>query len=119
MNCDPEMRHALTDAESGLMRPGALPHIDTATAAGNKSLLDSIEKAKPKGCREPDPIKNQEGQQVTSLMILGSGAKLISSTKGMVMISNRQLGWHGHCSFAVSKALAIYQAMGVTNVVCS
>ena len=55
------MRNALTDAESGLMRPGAFPHIDTATAAGNKTLLDSIEKAKPKGCREPDPIKNQEG----------------------------------------------------------
>ena len=49
MNCDAELRNVLTDAETGLTRPGALPQIDTATAAGNKTLLDSIEKATYKG----------------------------------------------------------------------
>ena len=49
MDCDPDLRRALTDAETGLMRPGALPHIDTATAAGNKTLLESIDKATSKG----------------------------------------------------------------------
>lgn len=46
MSCDADMRNALTDADTGLMRAGALPHIDTATAAGNKALLESIEKAR-------------------------------------------------------------------------
>lgn len=39
------MRQALVDSEDGLLRPGALPKVATATAAGNKSLLDAIEKA--------------------------------------------------------------------------
>eukprot|EP00435_Cladocopium_sp_Y103_P018957 s2662_g4.t1 len=45
MDVNPEMRAALTDAETGLLRPGALPALTTATAAGNKALLDAIEKA--------------------------------------------------------------------------
>ena len=42
---DPELRAALTDGETGLMRSGALPQVTTATAAGNKALLDAIDKA--------------------------------------------------------------------------
>ena len=40
-----ELRAALTDGETGLMRSGALPQITTATTAGNKALLDAIDKA--------------------------------------------------------------------------
>lgn len=42
---DSAMRQALVDSEDGLLRPGALPKVQTASAAGNKSLLDAIEKA--------------------------------------------------------------------------
>ena len=43
---NPELRAALTDTETGLLRPGALPALTTATAQGNKQLLDAIEKAR-------------------------------------------------------------------------
>ena len=45
VDVDPELRAALTDGESGLMRSGALPQVTTATTAGNKALLDAIDKA--------------------------------------------------------------------------
>ena len=35
----------MTDAEDGLLRPGALPQLSIASAAGNKALLDAVEKA--------------------------------------------------------------------------
>ena len=44
MELDEPMRQALI--EDGLMRPGALPKVTTATAAGGKALLDAIEKAR-------------------------------------------------------------------------
>eukprot|EP00435_Cladocopium_sp_Y103_P029566 s936_g7.t1 len=53
---DPDMRAALVDSESGLMRAGALPKVSTASAAGSKALLDAIEKvtAAPKKKKTPD-----------------------------------------------------------------
>lgn len=42
---DPALRAAVTDAEDGLLRPGALPQLSIASAAGNKALLDAVEKA--------------------------------------------------------------------------
>ena len=48
---DPELRAALTDAESGLMIAGSLPQVPVHNAAGNKALLDSLEKANRFGIR--------------------------------------------------------------------
>ena len=45
MDVNPEMRAALTETETGLLRPGALPALTTATAGGNKLLLEAIDKA--------------------------------------------------------------------------
>jgi len=45
----PDLRNALT-AEDGMFRPGALPKIGTSSAAGNKEILNSIEKAAGFGC---------------------------------------------------------------------
>jgi hypothetical protein len=42
---DTALRAAVTDAEDGLLRPGALPQLSIASAAGNKALLDAVEKA--------------------------------------------------------------------------
>lgn len=39
---DQEMRQVLTDEDGGMMRSGLLPKVDTATTAGSKSLLASI-----------------------------------------------------------------------------
>ena len=39
---DQEMRRVLTDEDGGMMRSGLLPKVDTATTAGSKSLLASI-----------------------------------------------------------------------------
>lgn len=47
LDVNADMRAALTDAEHGLLPAGALPQVSTASAAGNKALLDAIEKA---GC---------------------------------------------------------------------
>ena len=47
MDVDPELRQALIDPEDGLLRPGALPKMATSSAAGNKQLLDAIDKALP------------------------------------------------------------------------
>ena len=44
MSVDPALRASLTD-EDGLLRPGALPKIATASAQGNKAILDSMDKA--------------------------------------------------------------------------
>ena len=46
MELDEAMRQALIDPEDGLMRPGALPKVTAATAAGGKAILDAIEKAR-------------------------------------------------------------------------
>ena len=44
VSVDPALRASLTD-EDGLLRPGALPKIATASAQGNKAILDSMDKA--------------------------------------------------------------------------
>eukprot|EP00435_Cladocopium_sp_Y103_P065388 s488_g27.t1 len=44
MDVDPNLRQALTDADEGIMRPGALPKMQTFSASGNKQLLDTLEK---------------------------------------------------------------------------
>ena len=49
MDVDPALRQALTDADEGIMRPGALPKMQTNSANGNKQLLDALEKAQPWG----------------------------------------------------------------------
>lgn len=45
MQVDPQLRGALIDETDGLLRPGALPAISGASAAGSKQLLDAIDKA--------------------------------------------------------------------------
>ena len=45
---DDELRQALTDPDSGILKPGCMPQVATATAAGSKQLLDAISKAPPK-----------------------------------------------------------------------
>lgn len=47
MDVDSNMRAALTDAETGLLKAGALPKVSASSAQGNKALLDAIDKA---GC---------------------------------------------------------------------
>ena len=42
---DKDLQEALT-GEDGLMRCGALPQVSVASAAGNKSLLEAIDKAR-------------------------------------------------------------------------
>ena len=49
MDVDPALRQALTDADEGIMRPGALPKMQTNSANGNKQLLDALEKVQPWG----------------------------------------------------------------------
>ena len=44
MDVDPDLRQALIDSEDGMLRPGALPKMATSSAAGNKQLLDAIDK---------------------------------------------------------------------------
>ena len=44
MECDQALRQSLTDPEEGMLRPGALPKISTASASGNKAILDSLGK---------------------------------------------------------------------------
>ena len=45
MDVDPSLRAALTDADEGIFRPGALPKMQTSSTGGNKMLLDAVEKA--------------------------------------------------------------------------
>ena len=45
MEVDAGLRAALTDADEGLLRPGCLPKVATSSAAGNKALLNSLDKA--------------------------------------------------------------------------
>ena len=44
-NIDQDVRNAIIDEESGIMKSGALPQISTATPAGTKNLLSSITQA--------------------------------------------------------------------------
>lgn len=45
MEVDPALRESLTDEAEGILRPGALPSITGATAAGSKAILDAVDKA--------------------------------------------------------------------------
>lgn len=40
------LRQSLTDADTGMFRPGSLPQISAATAAGSKQILNSMGKAR-------------------------------------------------------------------------
>lgn len=40
------LRQSLTDADTGMFRPGSLPQISAATAAGSKQILNSMAKAR-------------------------------------------------------------------------
>ena len=42
---DDQLRQALTDEDSGILKPGLLPKVDAATPAGSKALLASISQA--------------------------------------------------------------------------
>lgn len=52
---DPELQKALCDPEEGIMRPGAMPSVTTASAAGSKQLLDALAKASWDIHFEPNP----------------------------------------------------------------
>lgn len=43
---DESLRQSLTDADNGIFRPGALPQISAASAAGSKQILNSSGKAR-------------------------------------------------------------------------
>ena len=43
---DPELQKALCNEEDGFMRPGAMPAVTTASAAGTKTLLEAVAKAR-------------------------------------------------------------------------
>ncbi len=45
MEVDPNLREALTDADNGILRPGALPKMPTSSTVGNKQILDALDKA--------------------------------------------------------------------------
>lgn len=45
-NVDPELQKALCNEEDGFMRPGAMPAVTTASAAGTKTLLEAVAKAR-------------------------------------------------------------------------
>ena len=45
MEVDPGLREALTDADNGILRPGALPKMPTSSTVGNKQILDALDKA--------------------------------------------------------------------------
>lgn len=42
---DHELRSSLIDPEIGILKPGCMPTVQTANAAGSKMLLDAISKA--------------------------------------------------------------------------
>lgn len=42
---DDDLRTSLIDPEHGLLKPGCMPQVQTATAGGSKQLLDAIDKA--------------------------------------------------------------------------
>lgn len=42
---DAGLMEALIDKDEGLMRPGALPKLDTSTAGANKQLMETLTKA--------------------------------------------------------------------------
>lgn len=42
---DSDLRNSLIDPEHGLLKPGCMPQVQTANAAGSKQLLDAISKA--------------------------------------------------------------------------
>ena len=46
-NVDADLHKSLIDPDNGILKPGAMPQVQTATAAGSKQLLDAISKAQP------------------------------------------------------------------------
>ena len=43
---DSTLQQALTNEEDGFMRPGAMPAVSCASAAGTKQILDAVAKAR-------------------------------------------------------------------------
>ncbi|CAK9022997.1 unnamed protein product, partial [Durusdinium trenchii] len=64
-NLDPELRASLTDADDGILRPGALPKIQTASAAGNKALLDSLAKVTAAPKKKKEKVEAEEVEPKT------------------------------------------------------
>ena len=52
---DQDLQQALT-GDDGLMRCGALPQVSVASAAGNKNLLEAIDKARTLHRSEADVV---------------------------------------------------------------
>lgn len=76
MAVDAETRKELIDPEHGLMRPGALPKVGTATAAGNKQILDSLSKVRDsqnQGFKHNGYIKDFAGFTDEPIMIYQEG----------------------------------------------
>lgn len=46
MEVDPNLRASLTDADEGILRPGALPSVPGICDAGNKALLGTFDQAR-------------------------------------------------------------------------
>ena len=46
---DPTLLAALTDEDSGVLKPGMLPKVDCASSSGTKELLNSINQVGMKG----------------------------------------------------------------------
>lgn len=46
LDVNPELRDAITNPDGGLMTAGALPALTISSTAGNKTLLDAVEKAR-------------------------------------------------------------------------
>lgn len=42
---DADLQQALTDADTGILKPGLLPKLDAATSSGSKELLSAITQA--------------------------------------------------------------------------
>ena len=42
---DDGLRNALIDPDHGILKPGCMPEVQTASASGSKMLLDAIAKA--------------------------------------------------------------------------
>jgi hypothetical protein len=42
---DDGLRNALIDPDQGILKPGCMPEVPTASASGSKMLLDAIAKA--------------------------------------------------------------------------
>ena len=89
MDVDPSLREALTDADEGIFRPGALPKMQTSSTNGNKLLLDAVEKARACGWH-----------------VVGTRARTCNclTTQGQMHYVRFLLGYHGYPIFSLEIA---------------